>query len=51
MAYVDLNPIRAEMVDSLDNGQFTYIFERIDDKSSKEDITNNIPFKHCLLNN
>ncbi len=51
MTYVDLNTIRAKMVDSVNNGQFTYIFERIHDKSSKENNTNNIPFRHCLLDN
>jgi len=33
MAYVDLNPIRAKMNDSVDQSEYTSVFERIHDKS------------------
>ncbi|MFT6908956.1 MAG: hypothetical protein ACJAS1_005663 [Oleiphilaceae bacterium] len=43
MAYVDLNPVRAEMAESVEKSEFTSIFERIhgkycDDESSHDDI-------------
>ena len=34
MAYVDLNPIRAKMADSVQTAEYTSIFERIHDKAS-----------------
>ncbi len=37
MAYVDLNPIRAKMADSVQSAQYTSIFERIHDKASNLD--------------
>ena len=37
MAYVDLNPIRAKMADSIQTSQYTSVFERIHDKASKHD--------------
>ena len=40
MAYSDLNPIRAKMVDSVQTAQYTSIFERIHDKAS--DIDNKV---------
>ena len=33
MAYVDLNPIRAKMNDSVEESEYTSVFERIHDKS------------------
>jgi len=44
MAYVDLNPIRAKMADSVNNAQFTSVFERIHDKTSDEYNKNQLPF-------
>jgi len=44
MAYVDLNPIRAQMAHSVNNAQFTSVFERIHDKASDEDNKNKLPF-------
>ena len=38
MAYVDLNPIRAKMSDSIQTAQYTSIFERIHDKASDVEI-------------
>ena len=38
MAYVDLNPIRACMAESVDTSEYTSAFERIHGKSSNEDI-------------
>jgi hypothetical protein len=37
MAYVDLNPIRAKMADSVERAQYTSIFERIHDNTSDID--------------
>jgi REP element-mobilizing transposase RayT len=37
MAYVDLNPIRAKMANSVSTAQYTSIFERIHDKASEQD--------------
>lgn len=37
MAYVDLNPVRAKMADSVQGSQYTSIFERIHDKASHVD--------------
>ncbi|PKG82034.1 hypothetical protein CXF85_16035 [Colwellia sp. 75C3] len=44
MTYVDLNPIRANMVDSVDTAQFTAIFERIHDIASDQDDKTALPF-------
>ena len=44
MAYVDLNPIRAKMVDSVQTAQYTSIFERIHDKASDIDNKAQLPF-------
>jgi hypothetical protein len=44
MAYVDLNLIRAKIADSVNNAQFTSIFERIHDKASDEDNKHQLPF-------
>ena len=45
MAYVDLNPVRAKMVDSVQTSQYTSIFERIHDKASDIDNKGLLPFK------
>lgn len=37
MAYVDLNPIRAKMAETIQTAQYTSIFERIHDKTSHSD--------------
>ena len=44
MAYVDLNPIRAKMADSVQTAQYTSIFERIHDKASYIDNKAQLPF-------
>jgi hypothetical protein len=44
MAYVDLNPIRAKMADSVQTAQYTSIFERIHDKASDVDNKPQLPF-------
>jgi hypothetical protein len=44
MAYVDLNPIRAKMADSVQTAQYTSIFERIHDKASDVDNKSQLPF-------
>lgn len=44
MAYVDLNPIRAKMADSVQSAQYTSIFERIHDKASFIDNKAQLPF-------
>jgi hypothetical protein len=44
MAYVDLNPIRAKMADSIQSAQYTSIFERIHDKASDIDKKEQLPF-------
>ena len=44
MAYVDLNPIRAKMADSVQTAQYTSIFERIHDKASDIDNKTELPF-------
>ena len=45
MAYVDLNPIRAGMANSLQTSQYTSIFERANDKASEHDHPENLSFK------
>ena len=37
MAYVDLNPVRANMADSAEQSEYTSIFERINNVASRED--------------
>jgi len=44
IAYVDLNPIRAKMADSVQNAQYTSIFERIHNKASLNDNKTQLPF-------
>ena len=44
MAYVDLNPIRAKMADSVQTAQYTSIFERIHNKASNIDNKAQLPF-------
>jgi hypothetical protein len=44
MAYVDLNPIRAKMADSVQTSQYTSIFERIHNKASTIDKKEKLPF-------
>jgi REP element-mobilizing transposase RayT len=44
MAYVDLNPIRAKMANSVQSAQYTSIFERIHDKASHIDKKEQLPF-------
>jgi REP element-mobilizing transposase RayT len=44
MAYVDLNPIRADMVSSVQTSQYTSIFERIHNKGSDIDKKIQLPF-------
>ncbi|MFT5813361.1 MAG: hypothetical protein ACI9VT_001109, partial [Psychroserpens sp.] len=44
MAYVDLNPIRAKMADTVQTAQYTSIFERIHDKASDVDNKAQLPF-------
>jgi hypothetical protein len=38
MAYVDLNPVRAKMAESVESSEYTSIFERIHGIASSEDI-------------
>ncbi|MFT6926235.1 MAG: hypothetical protein ACJAZP_001845, partial [Psychromonas sp.] len=40
MAYVDLNPVRAEMADSIETSEFTSIFERIHGTCSHDKKSN-----------
>jgi len=42
MAYVDLNPIRAKMSDSVEESEYTSIFERIHDKSHHAETNKNV---------
>ena len=44
MAYVDLNPIRAKMADTVQTAQYTSIFERIHDKASTIDNKTQLSF-------
>ena len=44
MAYVDLNPIRAKMAESVQTAQYTSIFERIHDKASDIDNKSQLSF-------
>ena len=44
MAYVDLNPIRANMASTLEESEYTSIFERIQGKSSQQDKPQKRPF-------
>ncbi len=44
MAYVDLNPIRAKMADTVQSSQYTSIFERIHNKASVIDNKDELPF-------
>ncbi|MCP4320756.1 MAG: transposase, partial [Alteromonadales bacterium] len=44
MAYVDLNPIRAKMADTVQTAQYTSIFERIHNKASHIDNKEKLPF-------
>jgi hypothetical protein len=44
MAYVDLNPVRAKMVESIQSSQYTSVFERIHDKASDVDNKEKLPF-------
>jgi len=44
MAYVDLNPIRAKMAESVQTAEYTSIFERIHDKASHIDNQSQLPF-------
>ena len=44
MAYVDLNPIRAGMVNSIQTSHYTSIFERANDKASEQDRPEALPF-------
>jgi hypothetical protein len=44
MAYVELNPIRAKMVDTVETAEYTSIFERIHDKASYIDNKMKLPF-------
>ncbi|MEY8212967.1 MAG: hypothetical protein RPR97_00650 [Colwellia sp.] len=44
MAYVDLNPVRAKMADTVQRAQYTSIFERIHDKASHVDNKEKLPF-------
>ncbi|MDO6555355.1 transposase [Colwellia sp. 4_MG-2023] len=49
MAYVDLNPVRAKMVNSVQQSQFTSVYERIHDKASEVDKKQQLPFSHKPL--
>lgn len=44
MAYVDLNPIRAKMANSVQHSEYTSIFERIHNKASYVDNKEQLPF-------
>ena len=44
MAYVDLNPIRAGMANSIKSSEYTSIFERYQGKASREDDISTLPF-------
>ncbi len=44
MTYVDLNPVRAKMADTVQTAQYTSIFERIHDKASNIDNKVKLPF-------
>ena len=44
MAYVDLNPVRAQMANSVQSAQYTSIFERIHDKASNIDNKKQLSF-------
>jgi hypothetical protein len=44
MAYVDLNPIRAKMTESVQTAQFTSIFERIHYKARHIDNKSQLSF-------
>jgi REP element-mobilizing transposase RayT len=40
MAYVDLNPLRAGMVNTVEDSKFTSVYERIHSKASEGDVNN-----------
>jgi REP element-mobilizing transposase RayT len=44
MAYVDLNPVRSKMADTVESAQYTSIFERIHNKASYVDNKEQLPF-------
>ncbi|MBU2869431.1 transposase [Colwellia sp. E2M01] len=44
MAYVDLNPVRAKMAQTIQTSQYTSIFERIHDKASDIDTPSQLSF-------
>jgi len=45
MAYVELNPVRAKMADSVQDSEYTSAYERIHDKASKQDKPGELPFQ------
>ncbi len=44
MAYVDLNPVRAKMADTVQTAEYTAIFERIHNKANHIDNKEKLPF-------
>jgi len=48
MAYVDLNPIRAKMHDSVEESEYTSVFERIHSKSHYAEKSDRAPSKPLL---
>ena len=45
MAYVELNPVRAKMADSVQDSEYTSAYERIHDKASKQDKPGELQFQ------
>lgn len=45
MAYVDLNPVRSQMNESVESSEFTSVFERIHNKSHYAENTNHLSAK------
>jgi hypothetical protein len=49
MAYVDLNPVRAKMTDSVETSEYTSSYERIHGVSNRDELQNSSSINKPLL--